>query len=332
MNPIDVRVGRGYSVSWVKPEDLSGIFEGAIVITDAHVDGVWGRLLPDGVPKLVLPAGEQTKSLEAYRQCLEFLMAIGAKRSSRLVAFGGGVIGDLAGFVAATYMRGVDFIQAPTSLLAMVDASVGGKVGIDLPQGKNLVGAFHQPTDVWIACDLLTTLPERHFRNGMAEVWKMAWALDSTYLTQLRRGLPIEEAMHRSIELKARIVERDERDLIGVRAILNCGHTIAHAIEVASGYSVLHGEAVAIGLVLETRLAETIKVAPDGLADRVKLDLQTAGLPTSLPDLPVGALVDAMWLDKKVVAGGLSFALLQGEGACKLVEGVAESVVRSVLV
>lgn len=282
---------------------------------------------------LVIPAGESSKSIHMYEQTLRALASRGVKRNDLLIAVGGGVVGDLAGFVAATYLRGVEFVQVPTTLLAMVDSSVGGKVGIDLPEGKNLVGAFWPPVAVDIATDFLTTLPARHFRNGMAEVWKYAF-IDDWSVADLADN-PTEhmvELIRRCVSIKARIVEEDEHDRTGRRAILNFGHTIGHSIETAHQYETyLHGEAIAIGMVAEVQLGERLGYTRQGTAAAIQEHLEGAGLPTHYDDWRNPALIGAMRRDKKNEGDGIAFSLPVQLGECKLVTGIAESEVRAFL-
>ena len=276
-------------------------------------------------PKVVevfsIPAGESNKTRDSWGRLTDELLAKGFGRDSTIIALGGGVVGDLAGFVAATFMRGVPVIQVPTTLLAMIDASIGGKTAVDTPAGKNLVGIFHAPTAVLVDPQLLATLPLRELRAGLAEALKHGAIADATYLHDvvgsasrlLTEAGPKSDSMLslivRSIEIKAGIVSRDEREE-GLRKILNFGHTIGHAVELISGFSLLHGEAVAIGMALESELAERIGVAQAGTAATVKMSLQSAGLPTALPPGHSGdAVVEAMRSDKKGRSGRLTFAL-----------------------
>ncbi len=237
------------------------------------------------------------------------------------IALGGGVVGDLAGFVAATFMRGIPIIQVPTTLLAMIDASIGGKTAVDTPAGKNLVGAFHAPAAVLIDPQVLTTLPLRELRAGFAEALKHGVIADEPYLNDVASrasgllsadgstGDSMFSLIVRSVEIKADIVSRDEREE-GLRQILNFGHTIGHAVELVSGYSLLHGEAVAIGMALESELAEQIGLAQTGTAATVSSALQSAGLPTALPSGSNGdAVIEAMRSDKKGRSGRTRFAL-----------------------
>jgi 3-dehydroquinate synthase len=249
-------------------------------------------------------------------------------RDSVVIALGGGVVGDLAGFVAATFMRGIPVVQIPTTLVAMVDASIGGKTAVDTPSGKNLVGAFHPPAAVLVDPQLLATLPLREMRAGFAEIVKHGVIADDVYLREVASrasemlsaegGFASDRMISlivRSVEIKAEIVSRDEREE-GLRKTLNFGHTIGHAVELVSGYSLLHGEAVAIGMALEGRLAEQIGVAKAGTAAAIVKALQSAGLPTDLPTgFMAGEVIEAMKSDKKGVSGKTRFALPLRVGA-----------------
>lgn len=313
---------------------LASLTDRDCVITDENVRSALGLDLDC----LAVPPGETSKSIEVYAQALDWL-STRADRSSRVVALGGGVVGDLAGFAAATYMRGVSLLQVPTSLLAMVDSSVGGKVGIDLPTGKNLAGAFWPAERVLVPMDALATLPERHFVNGTAEVWKYAAIMDSDLFKTLNReGLRKEsptlaEVVMHCIDLKRRVVEEDERETTGRRAILNFGHTVGHAIEQAQDYQgMLHGEAIAVGMVIESRIAERLGVARTGLSDSLAQSLAAQGLPTELPPgVSTESLVRSMHRDKKADRNGLAFSFVSEIGVCKLHRGVDEDAVRRVL-
>lgn len=308
--------------------------EGDCIITDTNVRDAVGL----DQEHFAIEPGEQSKSLEVYRDVLDWL-ADRASRSSRIVALGGGVVGDLAGFAAATFMRGVSLVQVPTSLLAMVDSSVGGKVGIDLPKGKNLAGSFWPPTEVWVPVDALKTLPEQQFINGCAEVWKYAFIM-SPELYSMLKSEPLNadqddigEIVTQCIDLKRQVVEEDEHETTGRRAILNFGHTIGHAVEWALGYEeLLHGEAISIGMVAEARLAEKLGVAESGLSEEIEQSLASQGLPIKLEKkLNTDDLIGAMGRDKKADRNGLAFSLVSSIGKCKLHTGVDEGVVRQVL-
>jgi 3-dehydroquinate synthase len=253
-------------------------------------------------------------------------------RNQSLAAVGGGVVGDLGGFVAATYMRGVRYLQVPTTLLAMVDSSVGGKVAIDLDSGKNLVGAFYPPTEVLVAPEFISTLPERQVRNGMAEVWKYAFVLDMSLAQDVASGWN-REVIERCIELKRSVVEEDEFDTTGRRAVLNFGHTVGHAIETALAYrDILHGEAIAIGMRLEAMIGERLGITAPGTAEAIAQALGGAGFDLENPCRDAtDVLLNLMVRDKKAESRKLAFSLLTELGACKLVNDVPESVVEEVL-
>jgi 3-dehydroquinate synthase len=271
---------------------------------------------------LAIPAGETNKTREVWARLTDQMLAGGYGRDSAVIALGGGVVGDLAGFVAATFMRGIPVVQIPTTLVGMVDASIGGKTGVDTPAGKNLVGAFHPPAAVVIDPQTLVTLPLREMRAGIAEIVKHGVIADEAYLRLVASKVPkvlsagsgqASDSMLAlivpSVEIKADIVSRDEREG-GLRKTLNFGHTIGHAVELVSGYSLLHGEAVAIGMALEGRLAEKIGLAKAGTAATISRTLADAGLPTELPDgIDRKALIDAMRTDKKGLSGKTRFAL-----------------------
>jgi len=297
----------------------------ALVLDDAVRALLGARVAPaDWAVVLTVPPGEASKSRERWAALTDALSAAGLSRHSALVAVGGGVVGDLTGFVAATFARGVPHLQVPTTLLAMVDSSVGGKTGVDTPHGKNLVGAFHPPAAVLADPLLLQSLPAEHFRGGLAEMAKHGLVADRAYwedLASAAHGLQgrdpevLTRLIGRSVEIKAGIVSDDEREA-GPRAILNAGHTVAHAVEQATHYGVSHGDAVAMGLVAESQLAEAIGVAAAGLTARVAAGLRALGLPTRLPaELDAHTLLDAMRLDKKRGERALRFALLREIGA-----------------
>src|SRR5689334_8986598 len=275
-------------------------------------------------PALTFPAGEASKTRDQWARLTDALLADGLGRDSGIIALGGGVAGDLAGFVAATYMRGLRYVQVPTSLLAMLDASVGGKTGVDTPEGKNLIGAFHPPAAVVADPRVLATLPERDYRGGLAEAVKHGLIADADYFgwieSQAEALLRRDEAgltrlVRRSVEIKAEVVSGDEREA-GRRAILNAGHTVAHALERVTEYALPHGEAVAVGLVAESALAEAIGAAPSGLARRVSALLARLGLPVRLAaPVDLDRLVAAMGSDKKNRSARLRFALPSRLGA-----------------
>ncbi len=291
---------------------------------------------------LVLADGEQHKTLESAARVFAALAALGANRDATVVALGGGVIGDLAGFAAACWMRGIALVQMPTTLLAMVDSSVGGKTAVNLPAGKNLVGAFHQPNAVVIDTDTLATLPPREYAAGLAEVVKYGAIGDEPFFAWLemhadallrRDADALAEAIAASCRYKAGVVARDEREH-GERALLNFGHTFGHALEAEAGYGrLLHGEAVAIGMVLAARLSARLGRAPAADADRLAALLERLGLPVAMPDgFAAERLLARMQLDKKNLSGRLRLILWSRLGAAELVDGVEADAIRSVLV
>ncbi len=273
-----------------------------------------------GVSTFTIPAGEAYKTRESWASLTDELLAAGFGRDTTIIALGGGVVGDLAGFVAATFMRGVPFIQVPTTLLAMIDASVGGKTGVDTRAGKNLVGAFHQPAAVIADIALLETLPAEQLRAGFAEAIKHGVIADAAYFDRARAaasrvdtldraGDEMLDLVARSVEIKADVVRRDERES-GVRKTLNFGHTVGHAVEHCSGYALLHGSAVAIGMVYESTLGEEIGITERGTASRVRDAVHEAGLPDERPhSMTVDDIVAATHGDKKARAGKAEYAL-----------------------
>ena len=297
------------------------------VLTDANVARTQSRALKamfSDSALLEIEPGETAKSLQGFGRVMDFLAEQKLDRAGALFATGGGVIGDLGGFAAAAWLRGIDFYQVPTTLLAMVDSSVGGKTGINIVAGKNLVGAFHQPRGVFISTNLLATLPTREFAAGMAEVIKYGLLADAALFADLEmRPLTVSDPrvpliVRRCCEIKARIVEADERETAkeGGRALLNLGHTFAHAIENVAGYGAyLHGEAVAIGLCAAARLSNKLGYTTGGDTMRIERTIAAHGLPTRLQmSLSYNELFSAMTRDKKARAGGLRFVVLRKLG------------------
>src|SRR5467141_4874964 len=311
----DILIGRGLLA------DLPALAKAACpasryaVITDSHVAKLYGQTLVarfrDATLQVQLfefPAGERSKTRETWASLSDRMLAAQLGRDSAVIALGGGVVGDVAGFVAATYLRGIPCIQVPTTLLAMIDSSIGGKTGVDVPAGKNLVGAFHQPRLVIADLDVLGTLPRVQLAAGMAEAVKHGAIADAAYFAFLeqetaaitaRDPAALERVVRRSVEIKAEVVAADEREA-GRRAILNFGHTMGHAIEATAKFAVLHGEAVAIGMAYEARLAAALGIAEPGTAVRVRRLLERYNLPVDLPEsATVDDLIAAMQLDKK---------------------------------
>lgn len=267
--------------------------------------------------------GEERKTRDTWGLVSDAMLEAGIGRDAAVIAFGGGVPGDLGGFVAATYMRGVPLVQVPTTLLAMIDSSVGGKTGVDAPAGKNLLGAFHQPQVVIADPDLLQTLPDAHLRSGLAEAVKHGAIADPEYLdwiecaaSELLAGDPeaLTRLIVRSVEIKSEIVTRDETET-GPRKLLNFGHTIGHAVEALSGYALLHGEAVAIGMVEEARIGERAGITAAGTAARLRKVLTRLGLPTSLPlEMAVDEVIGWTRTDKKAREGRVQYAMIETIG------------------
>ncbi len=300
--------------------------EHAILITDTTVDPLYADQLGDQLVEsgwevhlLVVDAGEQSKSTEVASHLWETMLAEGVDRQTVVVAVGGGVVGDLAGFVAATYARGLPFVQIPTTLLAQVDSSVGGKVGINLPGAKNMVGAFWQPQGVLIDVAVLETLPVQEYRAGLAEVVKYGVILDADFFDTLEQQVDAIEAKNPQVlttivehccRLKAEVVEQDERETTGLRAVLNYGHTFAHALEAAGSYGqLLHGEAVAMGMCCAARLAARMGRVGEPFVKKQADLLQALHLKTTLPDHSPDELLRLMYHDKKVEQGQLRFIL-----------------------
>lgn len=322
----------------------------ALVVSDGNVAPLYARIVVDAlhaarpdarVDTCILPPGEANKTLAHFGTVVDALAALSATRDACVYALGGGMVGDLAGFAAACWMRGIDCVQLPTSLLAMVDSSVGGKTAVDLPQGKNLVGAFHPPRAVLADTATLRTLPERELRAGLAEVVKYGAIKDFEFLRWLdahaeallaQDAAALTQAIARSCAHKAAIVERDPFER-GERALLNFGHTFGHAIEAEAGYGGLnHGEAVAVGMVLAARLSAALGMADVAEGERLQALLARLGLPTALPEgVDPEALLQRMHLDKKAQASGLRFVLWSSAGQALIVPDVAESAVLAVL-
>lgn len=300
-----------------------------LIVSDATVAPLYGetalaaarRVAPASLFELV--GGEQHKTMVAAGRVLDALVASGADRRSLVVALGGGVVGDIAGFAAAIYMRGVRYVQAPTTLLAQVDSSVGGKTGVNHPRGKNLIGAFHQPALVVSDTDTLRTLPPRELSAGLAEVLKHGLLADADYFERTLRDLPrllacdeeaLAAAIARSCEIKAGVVARDEREA-GERALLNLGHTFGHAIEALTGFSCwLHGEAVGCGLCLAADLSQRLGLIARADVERIAAAVAAARLPTRIEGLSLREALESMRGDKKAEAGRVKFVLLERIG------------------
>ena len=351
--PIRIGMGPGDGLGPFARRALDASWAGrscrkALVVADAHVAAIAGEVagalegVGIGAESRAVAPGEASKSWDGAARLLDALVGLKADRHTCVVAVGGGVVGDLAGFVAATYARGLPLLMVPTTLLAQVDSSVGGKVGVNHARAKNILGAFHQPSGVWIDAATLATLPPRELRCGLAEVIKYGVILDAAFFAFLEGEADailaldpaaIRRIIARSCELKAGVVSRDEREETGLRAVLNFGHTIGHAIEAVAGYggAFQHGEAVAVGMVAECRLAERLGwVGPEATARLLAL-VERFGLPTAAPGLDPDALLDAMGRDKKNRAGRTRFVLPRRIGGVELTDAPTGDDVRAVL-
>jgi len=299
-----------------------------LLVSNTIVAPLYAKALTSALPgrrivEVILPDGEQHKSLAIAGRVFDVLVANRFGREAVVLALGGGVVGDLAGFVAACYQRGIDFVQVPTTLLAQVDSSVGGKTAVNHPGGKNLIGAFHQPREVLADTDVLATLPDREYQAGLAEIIKYGLICDRAFFEWLeqnmdslarRDGALLERAIFRSCQIKAQIVGRDEREL-GERALLNLGHTFGHAIEAATGYvEWLHGEAVGVGLLMAASLSQRLGSLSEDDVERVRALLQRAGLRTAAPRIGADKAIEYMSVDKKVKSGRVRLVLMSSLG------------------
>ncbi len=346
-NSYEVHVGSGWLVktgSLLKEKGLSGKL---VIITDPTVNRLFGEalrhtLIQDGfsVNTLLVPEGEEQKSLESAGRLYQELTNCHTERATPVLALGGGVIGDLAGFVAATYMRGVPLVQVPTTLLAQVDSSIGGKVAVDHGQLKNKIGTFYQPKMVVADIDTLQTLPEEELTSGLAEVIKSAAIRNQKFFAFLEDNLDrikerqpdvLEEVVFQTAGIKAEVVGEDEKDT-GVRNILNYGHTVGHAIESASAFSLKHGRAVAIGMVAAAKIANKMGFLTDTEVDRLANLIERAGLPIEIPNLKLADVMQKMRYDKKVVRDKVRFVLLKSIGSAFVTDEVSSSLVEQVLI
>ncbi len=353
MQRLDVKLGKRACPILIGPgllgrPDLLAEHAGAtklLVVTDEVVGPLWLPALERGLAgrafeTCVLPGGEAQKTLGNVAIIIDALVAARLNRDGMVLALGGGVVGDIAGFAAASYQRGIAIVQLPTTLLAQVDSAVGGKTGVNHPGGKNLIGAFHQPAAVITDTDTLSTLPDRQLRAGLAEIVKAALVADAGFFDWIEANLAkvlshdaaaLEEAIRRACEIKAGIVASDERER-GRRALLNLGHTFGHAIEAGAGFGrVLHGEAVAAGLVLAAELSARIGRLPGDDARRVRELLAAAGLPVDPPRLGRARMLDLMSMDKKVKGGELRLVLLDGIGKALVTSDYPRQVLETLL-
>lgn len=301
-----------------------------------HLDRLLSRVSANKLHVVTIPDGEEYKTLETIENILGECFEQKLDRKSLLVAFGGGVIGDMTGFAASLYQRGIDFIQIPTTLLSQVDASVGGKTGVNNKYGKNLIGAFYQPKAVYIDPSFLETLPPREFAAGVAEVVKMAVMFNRDFFiylqsVDLKNTETIKTMIRKSVELKAWVVNQDEKEA-GIRAVLNYGHTFAHVVENETNYNTyLHGEAVAIGMIMANALAIELGLFTQDEADTVKTFLKSANLPTEYVIQNVDDFYEHFFLDKKSAKGSIKFILPNGLGNHKMVSNIDEAIVKKVL-
>ncbi len=307
-----------------------------VILTEARVGRRYaGRLTRSlraaglGVEKIEVPSGDATKNLRTVERLYARFVDFGLDRRAAIVALGGGMVGDLAGFAAATYLRGIPFVQVPTTVLAMVDASIGGKTGVNLARGKNLVGAFHQPRLVWIDTAILESLPRRERAAGIAEVIKAGAIWDARLFKRLERDLEavldldptaLVPVLYRACGIKAEVVSQDERET-GLRTLLNFGHTLGHAVETLQGYKEwLHGEAVAAGMVYAANRSEDLGFSPAGTRQRLEDLVQRAGLPGELPTFSRNAYLSCLGVDKKKVDSRIHFVALRGIGTAQTVK------------
>jgi 3-dehydroquinate synthase len=349
MREIRVELGeRSYRIaieSGILPDlgkslQIFGFTRKAALVSNPKVFGLYGNCVTESmkdagfeVSVIVVPDGEEYKNLFTVEQIYGEMLTAALDRRSVLMALGGGVIGDMAGFAASTYMRGIDFVQVPTTLLAQVDSSVGGKTGVNHPMGKNMIGTFWQPRLVWIDIDTLKSLPRREFLSGLAEVIKYGVIWDEEFFCFLEENMDkvlrldtytLSRVVQLSCEIKAKVVSDDERES-GLRAILNYGHTLGHAIETATGYKrYLHGEAVAIGMYAEARLSRELGLLDDILLARIKALIEAFDLPAAMPEeINLPLLLSSMKLDKKTVEGDITFILPEKIGKVRIHKGLS---------
>ena len=334
-----ILVGNGTASA---PDFLHSHLEGktCMVVTDSevallHLEHTMELLRKCGPAKLesfIFPAGEESKHIGTILDICRACAKAGLDRKSILIALGGGVTGDMTGFAAAVYMRGIPFIQIPTTLLAMVDSSVGGKTGVDIPEGKNMIGAFHQPRAVWINMEYLSTLPQKQYLCGLAEIIKTAAILDADLFALIEQNIPLIRKMDpeftarmvkRCCELKAGVVSKDEKEG-SLRAILNYGHTFGHAVESSSGYTMPHGEAVALGMCMASSLAEELGIMSGKEAERQRALIRACALPCSA-SFDAETVYQALFKDKKTIGGKLRFVVTPENGVSKIIHAENEA-------
>ncbi len=343
----EILIGQGllekvgeWVLALVKPSRL-------VIITHPSINRLYGGKLSKGISQanipthvIEVPEGEKSKSLEQAEKIYDKLIEWKCDRKTVLLALGGGVIGDLTGFIAATYMRGVPFIQVPTTLLAQVDSSVGGKTAVNHPLGKNMIGVFYQPRLVVVDLETLKSLPEKEYKSGISEVVKYGVIEDARLFEYLENQFQnilshdpkaLEHIIATSCAIKARVVEKDERES-HYRMVLNFGHTIGHAIESLTGYSTYtHGEAVAIGMVYAAKLSEVMDRCGEDVTRRITGLIKNFGLPTQLPSLEAGDIIQSMHLDKKTTHQKIRFILVKDIGSIEIMDQVEESYIQEAL-
>jgi 3-dehydroquinate synthase len=348
-NSYEIYIGAGLLPRvglWLKGKGFTGK---AVIITDSNVRGLYADILERGLANagfqttvLEVPAGEEQKTLATAGRLYNRLAEAFIERSSLILALGGGVIGDLAGFVAATYMRGVTLVQVPTSLLAMVDSSIGGKTAVDHGSLKNMIGSFYQPSLVVADVDTLKTLPKVELSNGMAEVIKHAVIQDKSFFEYLKENMAaamsfnagvLENIVERNARIKGSVVETDEKES-GLRTLLNYGHTVGHAVEAVMDFKIKHGQGVAIGMMAAAKISERLGFLRDEEANQLELLIHEAGLPVRVPEFNRGEkekLLEAIKHDKKVLNGKVRFVLLKGIGSAFVTDKVEPDIIGEVL-
>ncbi|MBF0488317.1 MAG: 3-dehydroquinate synthase [Nitrospirae bacterium] len=344
----EISIGAGAIDSLGEKLSSLGFNKKIVIVSNETVFKHYGACVSQSLNKagfevfpIFIPDGEAYKDMRYVESVLNEMFTVGLDRKSAVVALGGGVVGDLAGFAASIYMRGIALVQVPTTLLSQVDSSVGGKTGVNNPFGKNMIGTFYQPRFVCIDIDTLKTLPERELRAGIAEVIKYGIIRDAALFAFLkdnrqkilsRDSAALKHIIHTSCRIKAEVVSKDEREA-GLREILNCGHTAGHALETVTQYTqYLHGEAVAWGMYAEARIAAALGLLPAAALKEIRDLIEGYGLPTSIPKgIAIGSLVEAMIYDKKTVAGAIKFVLPTEIGKVKIIKGIEKEFILSVL-
>ncbi|KJS19736.1 MAG: hypothetical protein VR72_17445 [Clostridiaceae bacterium BRH_c20a] len=343
----DIKIGNNILADF--PHQLNEIVQGRqiIIVSNSIVYGYYGQQVKEGliaqgfdVLVYLVPDGEEYKTWQEAENILTILLEAGFNRDAVIAALGGGVIGDLAGFAASIYQRGIDLVQLPTTLLAQVDSSVGGKVAVNHPLGKNMIGAFHQPLGVWTDLKALNTLPEREWIAGLAEVVKYGAIWDEEFFAYLEENVQhiknrdldvVREIIGRSCQIKAEIVGQDEKEQ-GIRAMLNFGHTIGHALEKVTEYKIYrHGEAVAIGMVYAAKIAVYIEMCSVQIVEKLEILLRKLGLPVEMPDVSMDLILESLYLDKKVRKKELVFVLPRKIGQVEIIRGITPQTIKDCL-